>query len=228
MKDIAYKCDTKGETMSGIRLSETEKKILQCIQNVKCLSYAQIEDICVNFLDVKESRVVYVLHSLVKCQALQSKSPDEKGYFVSGVSCYHTEKDIDKNIIKAMYYVIASAGSIDEITGAYLSINSDVAVTFTHEGRCYEIIPISIDSLHIATKAQKRFKQEYTKGLKAMKIYPFIPVFMFNDGEDIDDILEAMEILDLSIPHKIIVMKGKNPAQKLDFSEFDATEITEE
>lgn len=212
--------------MAGIRLSNTEKKILECIQNVKCLTYSQIQDICVNFLGEKDSRVVYVLHSLVKCQALESKSQDEKGYFVSGVSCYKTEKDIDKNIIRAMYYVIASANSIDEITGAYISNNSDVAITFTNNGVCYDAIPLSLDTLHMAVKTQKRFDEKYTKGYKKLNVYPFVPIFMFNGGEEVDDILEAMEILDLKMPHKIVIFKGKNPAAKLDFTEFDATNIS--
>ena len=214
--------------MSGTRLSNTEKKILACIQNVKCLTYSQIQDICVNFLNEKETTVVYILHSLIKRQALESKSPDEKGYFVSGVSCYKTEKDIDKNIIKAMYYVIAKANSIDEITGAYISNNSDIAITFTNDGVCHDVIPVSLEGLHIAAKTQKRFDEQYTKGYKKLKVYPFVPIFMFSGGEDTDDILEAMEILDLKMPHKIVIFQGKNPVQKLNFTEYDATNITEE
>ena len=210
--------------MKNNRLSYEQETLYNIFQSVGCMTYVQAKMILTKFLRCSENQADYIIHLFIKMRVIESTSENEHGFLICGNRENHTSSGTDRDHVKALYYLIDHAESIEDILSAFNTSTPDVTLTFVLNGLCYEAIPLDGESIYKANVAKRRYVSELSQ-LDIEKLgdnfSPFITVFMFKASDDEKEVLEKMAALNLSMPHSVVFFKSSNVLEWMEYEEYE-------
>ena len=210
-------------------LSTIEKDFVHIVNSVGCMSQYEAYIILMKYMGCTEGQIFKILRHLNRFDYI-SLTADDK-YLTAGNKEGSTENPLSKSIVVALYIALMQMISDKEQRDALKYIYKPTgmgSLAFVSNGQLYRIFVLSSKDIYRIKIIEESYYKKYKrlnedKKAVGMK-YDEISVFAFLEPNKDDKILEAIEKLELTIPHKIMVSTTINCAENINFNQYDCVE----
>ena len=210
----------------NVALSDIEKEFLGIVNELGCMSRYEAELILHRYFNCSEGQRYKILRHLTREYYITVTSDDK--YLVSGNASKNNAGKLSKATIIALHIALdqihKDKGTFDEAV-RYIYKTQGGAVGFLSNGTLYKVYMLSVDSMYTIKIIEDKYKEKdrklnndkYAKGLT----YNEISVFAFTESHRADEILEKIEEMELTIPHRIVITHNSDVSGPISYDNYD-------
>jgi hypothetical protein len=211
-------------------LTNEQEMFLNILSNVGCMSKEQAIHIMKDYLGMRTNSVNAAITNLSLRRLIKVSHDGDfitpGGFSVKESLKRNTVEDI--GIMCHVYDKVIKSGNSEDVKNNICFVfrpHSEFEFSFISEGEIYQMIHIPKDQIFKMSVIQKKLEDQ-KKELKGaenngINVIP-TTLFIFSVEADEENILEAVESLELEIPHCLIFMKSKEFNHSIEFSMYES------
>ena len=207
-------------------LSEIEKEFLGIVNELGCMSRYEAELILHRYFNCTEGMRYKILRHLTR-EYYIDVTTDEK-FIVSGNRKRNNANNVSKAIVVALHVALDQIHKDKELyttSVRYIYKDPSGAIGFISRNKLYKIYVLSPDNIYTiriiedmyGTKHKRLNKDKYANGLN----FSETSIFVFTDIKRTDEILEKIEEMELTIPHRIVITHKADVSGAISYDNYD-------
>ena len=211
--------------MLNVELSDIERDFLGVLDELGCMSRYEAELILHRYFNCSEGQRYKIFRHLTREYYIDITS-DEK-YIVSGSRKKNNASKVSKATIIALHIALDQIQKDKESFDAvrYIYKKQGGAVGFMSNGRLYKVYTLSTDTIYNIRIIEDKYREKdkklnndkYAKGLT----FDEVSIFAFAEPSKADEILEKIEELELTIPHRIVITHSTDCSGAISYDNYE-------
>lgn len=203
----------------NIQLSETEDNFITIINHIGCMSEWQAKHILKDYLGCSPQQALYVLSNLKSLKYIDY-SPTSKAY-ISGSKSREVSAKVNFKTIESFDICLDFVKDFEDLQ--FISIPTDgFDLMFIGNNVFYKTIHLSKNELYKLGMLQGKYYDAVTlPSGKVAENLGYKTMFVVSNSENIDDLLDNLSELELTIPHCVAYITGVNDDGKYNYVLYD-------
>lgn len=194
--------------MSTSTLTKEERIVINILEKMGALAISQVMDLLMNQFSCTEKQAEYVLRYLNRINYITVNN--DSGIVAIG----NNTKDISRAVIEAFYICMEMASDTDSLKFAHRDTVSGAELSFVSNGRLYEVVHLTNDSLSKINYFQNLYyknKQAIDRDQNSAGLeYIHTTIYMFSPGINEDVMLAKIDSLNITMPHILVFLKNND------------------
>ena len=202
-------------------LSYEEKALVNIMNHIESMAVLQAERIMSDIYGVSKGQAEYIVKHLCDIDILK-KTADKNYVYVNGKQ-NNLRHILNPNVMAALCVAINMIDRTEDISFVQRTDQGNPTdISFTSNGKFYKTLTVDTESMYKINSYQEQVLKE---AKQIDKKYPEIhhtTIIIFHSNNTEDEMFDALESIDILIPHMIVRFKGNDYYNCPDYDVFSA------